>query len=146
MIALGWNCRGLRNLRSVKALRELVQQWDPNIVFLSETKLNKKRDLGYTGPDYTWREDCRDVIKACWREGANLNTLGGMAKGLKHCASDLTKWNKSVFRLIPKQIQKKRRALSELVFQDKDGNRGNEVDKLRKEINELLDNKEIMWH
>ena len=26
----------------MKVLRELVQQWDPNIVFLSETKLNKK--------------------------------------------------------------------------------------------------------
>ena len=26
----------------MKALRELVQRWDPNIVFLMETKLNKK--------------------------------------------------------------------------------------------------------
>ena len=42
MIALGWNYQGLENLRLVKVLRELVQRWDPNIVFLSETKLNKK--------------------------------------------------------------------------------------------------------
>ena len=38
---LGWNCRGLRNPRSVRALRGLVQQWDPNFVFLSKTKLKK---------------------------------------------------------------------------------------------------------
>ena len=42
MIALGWNYRGLENLQLVKALRELVQRWDPNIVFLSKMKLNKK--------------------------------------------------------------------------------------------------------
>ena len=42
MRALGWNCRGLGNPRSVRALRNLVQQWDPNFVFLLETKLKKK--------------------------------------------------------------------------------------------------------
>ena len=29
---------------------------------------------------WTRREDCRDVIKACWRERANLNVPCGMAK------------------------------------------------------------------
>ena len=42
MRALGWNCRGLGNSRSVRALRNLVQQWDPDFVFLSETKLKKR--------------------------------------------------------------------------------------------------------
>ena len=41
MIALGWNCRGLGNPRSVRVLRELVQRWKPNIVILSETKMKK---------------------------------------------------------------------------------------------------------
>ena len=41
MIALGWNCRALGNLRSVRVLGELVQRWDPKIVFLSETKIRK---------------------------------------------------------------------------------------------------------
>ena len=43
MIALGWNCRGLGNPRSVRELRELVQHWKPKIVFLSETKMKKYR-------------------------------------------------------------------------------------------------------
>ena len=42
MIALGWNCRGLGNLRSIRVLGELVQWWDPKIVFLLETKIRKK--------------------------------------------------------------------------------------------------------
>ena len=42
MRALGWNCRELGNPRSIKALHNLVQQWDPDFVFLSETKLKNK--------------------------------------------------------------------------------------------------------
>ena len=42
MRALGWNCRGLGNPRLVWVLRNLVQQWDPDLVFLSETKLKKR--------------------------------------------------------------------------------------------------------
>ena len=42
MIALGWNCQGLGNLWSVRVLGELVQRWDPKIVFLLETKIRKK--------------------------------------------------------------------------------------------------------
>ena len=38
-MALGWNCRGLGNPWSVGALRNIVQRWDPEIVFLSETKM-----------------------------------------------------------------------------------------------------------
>ena len=42
MNSLGWNCRGLGNLRSVRVLGELVQRWNPNIIFLSETKIKKR--------------------------------------------------------------------------------------------------------
>jgi len=54
MIALGWNCRGLGNLRIVRVLHEFVQWWDPKIIFLTETKLKKKtmeketEKLGFT--------------------------------------------------------------------------------------------------
>ena len=47
---------------------------------------------------------------------------------------------------MPKQIQKKRRALNDLVLTDRDGNLGSEINKLRKEINVLLNSEEIMWH
>ena len=38
MSLLRWNCRGLGNLRSVNASKEVVEREDPNIVFLMETK------------------------------------------------------------------------------------------------------------
>ena len=41
MMILGWNCWGLGNLWSVRALRDLVQRWKPKIVFLMETKMKK---------------------------------------------------------------------------------------------------------
>ena len=38
MSLLSWNCRGLRNRRTVRALVKVINKQDPNIVFLMETK------------------------------------------------------------------------------------------------------------
>ena len=42
MSLLSWNCRGLGNLRTVKALEKVVKNEDPNIVFLMETKSDRE--------------------------------------------------------------------------------------------------------
>ena len=42
--------------------------------------------------------------------------------------------------------KKKRETLSTLVLRDKDGSLGSEINIIRKEINDLLDSEEIMWH
>jgi len=46
---------------------------------------------------------------------------------------------------VPRQIQKKRKTLSTLVLRDRDGRRGNKINTLRQEINDLLDSEEIIW-
>lgn len=46
---------------------------------------------------------------------------------------------------IPKKIQEKKKLLIELTKSDKDGHNGKELNKLRKEINELLDGEETWW-
>ena len=46
---------------------------------------------------------------------------------------------------VPRQIQKKRKTLSTLVLKDRDGSRGNKINTLRQEINDLLDSEEIIW-
>lgn len=43
MSCLAWNCRGLANPRAIRFLKEIIHQLRPNIVFLSETFVNKKR-------------------------------------------------------------------------------------------------------
>uniref|UniRef100_A0A5B7BGF4 Endonuclease/exonuclease/phosphatase domain-containing protein n=1 Tax=Davidia involucrata TaxID=16924 RepID=A0A5B7BGF4_DAVIN len=43
MKILGWNCRGLGNPQTVRALRQLVKEEAPNILFLFETKTNQTR-------------------------------------------------------------------------------------------------------
>ena len=74
-----------------------------------------------------------------------MNTPKGMASCLKLCASEIALWNSSTFGQIPKLIQEKRKLLSSMTQQDKDGTLGVEINKVRKEINGLLDDEEIYW-
>ena len=92
------------------------------------------------------REECKNIIQEVWDGSQELNSPIGIAARLSHCVENLFRWNKMVFGKIPKQIQKKRETLSTLVCRDKDGNLGSEINVIRKEINELLDSEEIMWH
>jgi exonuclease III len=41
--ALGWNFRGICNVATVRALRELLKGHAPDIIFLCETKVDEAR-------------------------------------------------------------------------------------------------------
>ena len=43
MSLISWNCRGLENSWTVKALQKVIQREEPILVFLMETKLNKEK-------------------------------------------------------------------------------------------------------
>ena len=58
-------------------------------------------------------------------------------------AVELKNWSSNVCGQIPKKIQTKRNALNSLTLQDKDGTLSTDINCLRKEINDLLDDKEI---
>ena len=64
---------------------------------------------------------------------------------LNSCVADLKSWNSNVYRQIPKKILTKRNTLNSLTLQDKDGTLSTEINSLRREINDLLDNEEIYW-
>ena len=90
---------------------------------------------------WTRRVDCKEVIKEAWNESLDSSTLGGIADGLKRCANALTAWSNAVFGHTPKKIQQKKKALSELTKQDRKGQNGAKINRLRKEINEEGDRK-----
>ena len=43
---ISWNCRGLGNPRSIRALHDMVRRWNPKVVFLIETKAKTRRVEG----------------------------------------------------------------------------------------------------
>ena len=91
------------------------------------------------------REECKEVIKASWCSGSDLSTPNGIAFALLTCAADLRAWSLTAFGQIPKVVQEKRKKLSALIQLDKDGSLGEEINQVRKEINDLLDGEEIFW-
>lgn len=42
MNTLAWNCRGIGNPRAVRALRNWCSSFGPDLLFISETKINKE--------------------------------------------------------------------------------------------------------
>ena len=43
MRTIAWNCRGVGRASTVRALKELIRESNPDIVFLSETKIKSMR-------------------------------------------------------------------------------------------------------
>ena len=89
--------------------------------------------------------ECKTIIENSWGMDLDLSTLEGIMSNLSGCAVELMKWSSKVFGQIPKKIQEKRNALNSLTLQDNDGSLSTEINCLRWEINDLLDNEEIYW-
>ena len=95
---------------------------------------------------WTKKEECKKIIKNAWKGSLHQGTPEGIATSLQNCTADLVRWNKLVFGYVPKQIQSKRKALNALTLQDRNGIMGKEINSLRREINDLLNCEEILWH
>lgn len=79
MSVLSWNCRGLRNLQTVRDLHQLVKEKKPALVFLIETKLlNKKSSflkikLGYNHMFVVDSVGHSGGLILLWREGMGVD-------------------------------------------------------------------------
>ncbi|XP_075665701.1 uncharacterized protein LOC142635432 [Castanea sativa] len=89
--------------------------------------------------------ECKYIIENSWGVDFDLGTPEGVMANLSRCATELLKWSSNVFGQIPKKIQAKRNELNSLTLQDKDGALSTEINSLRKEVNDLLDDEEIYW-
>ena len=74
MIALCWNCQGLRNHRAVEVLTEVVRKQVPTILFLMETKLNVhemepiKSELAFSAMLVVSCESHKGGLALLWKE------------------------------------------------------------------------------
>ena len=85
MSCLAWNCCGLRNLRTVRELEEIVRAKDPSVVFLAKTLTDEARlefvqsSLGF---DHRWvvpRVGRSGGLVLYWKSLMKL-TVGGSGK------------------------------------------------------------------
>ena len=91
------------------------------------------------------RPDNKELVDAVWRENVNLHDPSSFSSGLKNCASSLSKWGMSVFGQIPRKLKEMQESLSVLTREDTAGQNGAEINRIRKEINGLLDDEELWW-
>ena len=94
---------------------------------------------------WTKNAECKTIIESSWGVNIDLITPEGIMSNLNDCAVELMRWSSNVFSQIPKNIKEKRNTLSSLTSQDKDGSLSTEINGLRWEINDLLDDEEIYW-
>jgi exonuclease III len=76
---LSWNCRGLGNPKTVRALKKLINNHQPDLVFIMETKLTESQ--------YKFLNNYRDVYSThtinCSINGGGR--AGGLALIWNHC-------------------------------------------------------------
>ena len=87
---------------------------------------------------------CGATIKAVWQQVANEPRGEKVIKKVDKCGKHLTKWSKTCFRNVKRELEQKRKKLA----QERVACSGSSValmKKLEKEINELLDKEAKMW-
>lgn len=114
-------------------------------ILLAHAKVLKERRKRKFHFEAIWtrRADCKELIKGFWDGGINLSSPNGLGTGLKQCAEALVKWSESAFGQIPRKIQEKKRTISELIKGDSEGQNGPKINRLKREVNKLLDEEEI---
>ena len=95
---------------------------------------------------WTRHEKCQEIIQEAWKSQLGVHSPIELIGGLKECADNLTKWSQNDLGFYSKKIQGKRKLLQEAVQAVRDRSKAEEIDSLRREINELLDEEEIRWN
>uniref|UniRef100_A0A8I6XHE9 Reverse transcriptase domain-containing protein n=1 Tax=Hordeum vulgare subsp. vulgare TaxID=112509 RepID=A0A8I6XHE9_HORVV len=102
MKLVGWNCRGLGNGPAVQGLLEVGRTEDPDIIFLSETKLTEKElekfkwKLGLCNMVARSSEGRSRGLALFWRRGVNISLR---SYGRRHIDVDVTEDDGTLWRL-----------------------------------------------
>jgi len=82
MKIIAWNCRGLGNSLAIRSLLNLQKEEDPDILFLSETKMDERRieslrwRLGLTNLVVKDYKGTSGGLAIFWRKEINLQLRG----------------------------------------------------------------------
>lgn len=85
MGTLSWNCRGLRNHRTVQALQSTVEREVPNLVFLMDSKIPRKQQykmkeiqnsIGFTQGLIVSSEGQSGGLALLWKPEIIVNIMG----------------------------------------------------------------------
>ncbi|XP_075663425.1 uncharacterized protein LOC142633021 [Castanea sativa] len=120
---------------------------DHSALLVSDSAIQNQTQAKHFHFEAMWTKnaECKAIIENSWGMEFDLNTPDEVMANLSSCAAELTNWSSKVFRQIPKKIQAKRNALNSLTLQDKDGALSTKINCIRREINDLLNDKKIYW-
>ena len=90
-------------------------------------------------------ERCREVVELYW-DSFRGEPKYKITNKLKNCQENLQRWNQRVFGNVNKSLKQKQDRLQLLEALNCLHEKVEEIQGLRKEINEILVNEEIMWN
>ena len=94
---------------------------------------------------WTREEGCREVIETAW-DPLNCNPNMPIQKRLQSCKDHLQDWNYKVFGNVNRVLKQKQRRLQHLEELNLLHESAEEIQGLKKEINEVLFREEVMWN
>ena len=94
---------------------------------------------------WTREERCREIVEEAWEPGW-VEAECGIIDGIKRCQEQLQDWNWKEFGNINKVLKQKKERLQQLEFWDSLHGKAEEIQKVRKEINEIQAREEVIWN
>ena len=131
--------------RDAKVFHVVESTSDHCAIILTNQQGRRRRKTRRFHFEAIWvrHEKCREIIQESWKDHAGLQSSSELINGLKACTEGLKRWSQQELGQVTKKIQEKRKILQDVVQADRNGSRGDEIDMLCKEINELLDDEEM---
>ncbi|KAK6130344.1 hypothetical protein DH2020_035901 [Rehmannia glutinosa] len=90
-------------------------------------------------------EGCENIIKDSWNFSSNGHTRKAIHSTLIQCKTRLINWNKICVGNITTKVKKLRDKLHEVRIQPRDAYAIHEENRLRTELEDLLDKEEMLW-
>ena len=95
-----------------------------------------------------WLRDpaCKEVVELAWNGISTTSENHTIQAKVNNCQDQLQWWNKNVFGHIDKQLKDRQEKLQQLESLNTLHEYAEDIQRLRKEINELMDKENDMWH